>query len=144
MVAAWVASWPPCTFPTPCRRPAPQRSGLRARLWPPVGNCYNSCNAEMPKPCDPKRGQRWCMGQTYRSFWKHFQKSVHSHRFLSTEWGRPSIVKSLIGAARSQTYIQERSVADPGEKTVEHRPTNMTFTNMVSVDERPQSSNIKT
>ncbi|XP_075854127.1 PRELI domain containing protein 3B-like isoform X2 [Microcebus murinus] len=40
---------------------------------------------------------------------------LHSHRLLSTEWGLPSIVKSLI---------------------VELKSTNISFTNMVSVDER--------
>ncbi|XP_063460808.1 uncharacterized protein LOC129397881 [Pan paniscus] len=30
----------------------------RARLSPPVGNCYNSCNAQIPKPCEPEQGLR--------------------------------------------------------------------------------------
>ncbi|KAB0366685.1 hypothetical protein FD754_010841, partial [Muntiacus muntjak] len=36
---------------------------------------------------------------------------LHSHRLLSTEWGLPSIVKSIIGAARTKTstYIQTTS-----------------------------------
>ena len=38
---------------------------------------------------------------------------LHSHRLLSTEWGLPSIVKSIIGAARTKTYMQEYSVVDP-------------------------------
>ncbi|CAD7669179.1 unnamed protein product [Nyctereutes procyonoides] len=59
-----------------------------------------------------------------------------SHRLLSTEWGLPSIVKSLIGAARTKTYVQEHSVVDPVEKTMELKSTNISFTNMVSVDER--------
>ncbi|KAH0521250.1 PRELI domain containing protein 3B [Microtus ochrogaster] len=45
---------------------------------------------------------------------------LHSHRLLSTEWGLPSFVKSLIGAARTKTYVQERSVVDPIKKTMEH------------------------
>nr|XP_025870860.1 PRELI domain containing protein 3B [Vulpes vulpes] len=61
---------------------------------------------------------------------------LHSHRLLSTEWGLPSIVKSLIGAARTKTYVQEHSVVDPVEKTMELKSTNISFTNMVSVDER--------
>uniref|UniRef100_A0A2I3GHT2 PRELI/MSF1 domain-containing protein n=1 Tax=Nomascus leucogenys TaxID=61853 RepID=A0A2I3GHT2_NOMLE len=61
---------------------------------------------------------------------------LHSHRLLSTEWGLPSIVKSLIGAARMKTYIQEHSVVDPVEKTMKLKSTNISFTNMVSVDER--------
>lgn len=61
---------------------------------------------------------------------------LHSDRLLSTEWGMPSIVKSIIGATRTKTYIQEHSVVDPAEKTMELKSTNITFTNMVSVDER--------
>uniref|UniRef100_I3MHV3 PRELI/MSF1 domain-containing protein n=5 Tax=Marmotini TaxID=337730 RepID=I3MHV3_ICTTR len=61
---------------------------------------------------------------------------LHSHRLLSTEWGLPSIVKSLIGSARTKTYVQEHSVVDPVEKTMELKSTNISFTNMVSVDER--------
>ncbi|KAM9296981.1 PRELI domain containing protein 3B [Gastrophryne carolinensis] len=61
---------------------------------------------------------------------------LHSDRLLSTEWGMPSIVKSLIGATRTNTYVQEHSVVDPVEKTMELKSTNITFTNMISVDER--------
>lgn len=61
---------------------------------------------------------------------------LHSHRLLSTEWGLPSIVKSLIGAARTKTYVQEHSVVDPLRRTMELKSTNISFTNMVSVDER--------
>ncbi|XP_077316375.1 PRELI domain containing protein 3B [Lithobates pipiens] len=61
---------------------------------------------------------------------------LHSDRLLSTEWGMPSLVKSIIGATRTRTYVQEHSVVDPAEKTMELKSTNITFTNMVSVDER--------
>ncbi|XP_075032897.1 PRELI domain containing protein 3B [Mixophyes fleayi] len=61
---------------------------------------------------------------------------LHSDRLLSTEWGMPSLVKSLIGASRTKTYIQEHSVVDPVAKTMELKSSNITFTNMVSVDER--------
>lgn len=64
------------------------------------------------------------------------QGRLHSTRLLSTEWGLPSIVKSLIGNVRTCTYIQERSIVDPKEKTFELKSSNITFTNMVSVDER--------
>jgi hypothetical protein len=43
----------------------------------------------------------------------------HSHRLLSTEWDLPSIVNSLIGAARTKTYVQEHSVVDPVKRTTE-------------------------
>lgn len=45
-------------------------------------------------------------------------------------------MKSLIGAARTKTYVQEHSVVDPVKKTMELKSTNISFTNMVSVDER--------
>nr|XP_048676036.1 PRELI domain containing protein 3B isoform X2 [Caretta caretta] len=61
---------------------------------------------------------------------------LHSHRLLSTEWGMPSIVKSLIGACRTKTYVQEHSVVDPVKKTMELKSSNISFTNLVSVDER--------
>ncbi|KPP59028.1 protein slowmo2-like, partial [Scleropages formosus] len=61
---------------------------------------------------------------------------LHSSRLLSAEWGLPSIVKSLIGTTRTCTYIQEHSVVDPKEKLFELKSSNLTFTNMVSVDER--------
>ncbi|KAJ8260295.1 hypothetical protein GJAV_G00179330 [Gymnothorax javanicus] len=64
------------------------------------------------------------------------QGRLHSQRLLSAEWGLPSIVKSLIGASRTCTYIQERSVVDPREKTFELRSSNITGTNLVSVDEK--------
>ncbi|XP_048879118.1 PRELI domain containing protein 3B isoform X2 [Brienomyrus brachyistius] len=64
------------------------------------------------------------------------QGRLHSSRLLSTEWGLPSIVKSLIGITRTCTYIQEQSVVDPKGKTFELKSTNLTFTNLVSVDER--------
>ncbi|KAI5936114.1 PRELI domain containing protein 3B [Manis javanica] len=69
---------------------------------------------------------------------RHIDPSVklHSHRFLSTEWGLPSTVKSLIGVARTKTYVQEHSITDPVEKTMELKSTNISFTNMISVDER--------
>ncbi|KAK7808292.1 hypothetical protein U0070_013974 [Myodes glareolus] len=34
---------------------------------------------------------------------------LHSHRLLSSEWGLPSIVKSLTAAARTKTYVQKHS-----------------------------------
>ncbi|KAM3878082.1 PRELI domain containing protein 3B-like [Diretmus argenteus] len=61
---------------------------------------------------------------------------LHSKRLLSTEWGLPSIVKSIIGNTRTCTYIQEQSLVDPKKKTFELQSSNITFTNLVSVDER--------
>merc|ERR1739838_344478 len=64
------------------------------------------------------------------------QGRLHSNKLLSAEWGLPSIVKSIFGISRTCTYIQEHSVVDPQEKTFELQSSNITFTNMVSVDER--------
>ncbi|XP_068197616.1 PRELI domain containing protein 3B-like [Antennarius striatus] len=64
------------------------------------------------------------------------QGRLHSTRLLSTEWGLPAIAKSIIGATRTCTYVQEHSVVDPKEKTFELKSTNISFTNLVSVDEK--------
>ncbi|XP_006008880.1 PRELI domain containing protein 3A [Latimeria chalumnae] len=75
------------------------------------------------------------------------QGRLHSHRLLSTEWGLPSIVKAILGTNRTLTYIKEHSVVDPMEKKMELCSTNITLTNLVSVDERlvyrphPENSN---
>lgn len=61
---------------------------------------------------------------------------LHSTRLLSAEWGLPSIAKSIIGTTRSCTYVQEHSIVDPKEKTFELKSTNISFTNLVSVDEK--------
>ncbi|XP_013857154.1 protein slowmo homolog 2 [Austrofundulus limnaeus] len=61
---------------------------------------------------------------------------LHSTRLLSTEWGLPAIAKSIIGATRTCTYVQEHSVVDPKQKTFELQSTNISFTNLVSVDEK--------
>ena len=66
----------------------------------------------------------------------HPSGKLHSRRLLSTEWGLPSIVKSLIGAARTKTSVQEYSVVDPVEKTMEFKSTNISLINMVSIDGR--------
>ncbi|CAL8369469.1 unnamed protein product [Lota lota] len=61
---------------------------------------------------------------------------LHSTRLLSTEWGLPSMAMSIIGVTRTCTYVKEHSVVDPKEKTFELQSTNISFTNMVSVDEK--------
>ncbi|VCX37628.1 unnamed protein product [Gulo gulo] len=58
---------------------------------------------------------------------------LRSHTLLST--GLSSIVKSLIGAARTKTQVQEHSVVDPTEETMELQSTNILFTNTISVVE---------
>ncbi|KAM9806194.1 PRELI domain containing protein 3A isoform X2 [Syngnathus typhle] len=61
---------------------------------------------------------------------------LHSHRLLSTEWGLPAIVRAILGTNRLQTYVKEHSVVDPEEKKMELCSTNITLTNLISVDER--------
>ncbi|XP_037662031.1 PRELI domain containing protein 3A isoform X2 [Choloepus didactylus] len=90
---------------------------------------------------------------------------LHSHRLLSTEWGLPALVKAvslgrrrhgdcsagipgtprrcacelhpvILGTSRTLTYIKEHSIVDPVEKRMELCSTNITLTNLVSVDER--------
>uniref|UniRef100_A0A3Q0SZV1 PRELI domain containing 3B n=1 Tax=Amphilophus citrinellus TaxID=61819 RepID=A0A3Q0SZV1_AMPCI len=61
---------------------------------------------------------------------------LHSTRLLSTEWGLPSLAKSMFGVTRTCTYVQEHSVVDPKEKIFELQSTNISFTNLVSVDEK--------
>ncbi|XP_067095587.1 PRELI domain containing protein 3B-like [Osmerus mordax] len=64
------------------------------------------------------------------------QGRLHSRRLLSTEWGLPSMANTLIGMTRTCTYVHEHSVVDPKEKTFELKSSNISFTNMVSVDEK--------
>ncbi|XP_029291031.1 PRELI domain containing protein 3B-like isoform X1 [Cottoperca gobio] len=61
---------------------------------------------------------------------------LHSTRLLSTEWGLPGMAKSMFGVTRTCTYVQEHSVVDPKEKSFELKSTNISFTNLVSVDEK--------
>uniref|UniRef100_A0A3B3U378 PRELI domain containing 3A n=2 Tax=Poecilia latipinna TaxID=48699 RepID=A0A3B3U378_9TELE len=61
---------------------------------------------------------------------------LHSHRLLSTEWGLPSIVRAILGTNHTQTYVKEHSIVDPEVKKMELCSTNITLTNLISVDER--------
>uniref|UniRef100_A0A087YKP7 PRELI domain containing 3A n=2 Tax=Poecilia TaxID=8080 RepID=A0A087YKP7_POEFO len=61
---------------------------------------------------------------------------LHSHRLLSTEWGLPSIVRAILGTNHTQTYVKEHSIVDPEVKKMELSSTNITLTNLISVDER--------
>ncbi|XP_036395780.1 PRELI domain containing protein 3A isoform X2 [Megalops cyprinoides] len=61
---------------------------------------------------------------------------LHSHRLLSTEWGLPGIVRAILGTNRTLTYVKEHSIVDPEKKEMELCSTNITLTNLVSVDER--------
>ncbi|XP_054897977.1 PRELI domain containing protein 3A isoform X1 [Poeciliopsis prolifica] len=61
---------------------------------------------------------------------------LHSHRLLSTEWGLPSIVRAILGTNHTQTYVKEHSIVDREVKKMELCSTNITLTNLISVDER--------
>ncbi|CAL8254160.1 unnamed protein product [Arctogadus glacialis] len=61
---------------------------------------------------------------------------LHSSRLLTADWGMPSMAMSMIGITRSFTYAQEHSIVDPKEKTFELKSTNISFTNIISVDEK--------
>ncbi|KAM6968225.1 PRELI domain containing protein 3A [Aplochiton taeniatus] len=61
---------------------------------------------------------------------------LHSHRLLSTEWGIPAIVRAVLGNIQTLTYVKEHSIVDREEKKMELCSTNITLTNLVSVDER--------
>ncbi|XP_075868611.1 PRELI domain containing protein 3A isoform X2 [Nelusetta ayraudi] len=61
---------------------------------------------------------------------------LHSHRLLSTEWGLPSIVRAILGTSQTHTYVKEHSIVNPDEKKMELCSTNITLTNLISVDER--------
>ncbi|NP_001086156.1 PRELI domain containing protein 3A [Xenopus laevis] len=64
------------------------------------------------------------------------QGRLHSQRLLCTEWGLPSLVRAILGTSRTLTYIKEHSVVDPVEKKMVLCSTNISLTNLVSVDER--------
>ncbi|XP_036060465.1 PRELI domain containing protein 3A isoform X2 [Onychomys torridus] len=49
---------------------------------------------------------------------------LHSLRLLSTEWGLPVLVRAILGANRTLTYIKERSVVDPAARKMELCSTN--------------------
>ncbi|KAM4841107.1 PRELI domain containing protein 3A [Thomomys bottae] len=61
---------------------------------------------------------------------------LHSLRLLSTEWGLPVLARAILGTSRTFTYVRECSVVDPAEKKMELCSTNITLTNLVSVNER--------
>lgn len=79
-VGASVASLPQWAAQTLHRRLAPDDVNFRARPRPPIRNCYNSCNAEILKPYEPKDGWGWCTGQTHRCLWKVAQPYTSQHR----------------------------------------------------------------
>nr|XP_046188852.1 PRELI domain containing protein 3A isoform X2 [Oncorhynchus gorbuscha] len=47
-----------------------------------------------------------------------------------------SYERSILGTSHTRTYVKEHSIVDPEEKKMELYSTNITLTNLVSVDER--------
>lgn len=60
--------------------------------------------------------------------------TLHSHRLLSTAWGLPGWVTRLIGMDRV-CYASEHSQVDPRKRTFTLKTRNVTFCNVVTVDE---------
>ncbi|XP_076470409.1 PRELI domain containing protein 3B-like [Babylonia areolata] len=62
------------------------------------------------------------------------QGVLHSHRLLSTAWGLPGWVTKLIGMDRV-CYASEHSQVDPGKRTFTLKTRNITFCNVVTINE---------
>lgn len=69
---------------------APDDLNFRAHLWPPIGNCCNSCNVETLNPMNPRMAGVDVLGTHIDASGK-----LHSHIHASIQQGLPSIVKSL-------------------------------------------------
>lgn len=59
---------------------------------------------------------------------------LHSHRLISTSWGLPGWVTKLVGMDKV-AYVSEHSEVDPHRKRFILRARNLTFCNVVTVDE---------
>ncbi|XP_041375118.1 PRELI domain containing protein 3B-like [Gigantopelta aegis] len=59
---------------------------------------------------------------------------LQTHRLMSTSWGLPSWVTRLVGMDRV-CYAKEHSEVDPSTKTMKLKTRNLTFCNVVNVDE---------
>lgn len=60
---------------------------------------------------------------------------LRSHRLLSTKWGIPDWATKLIGAD-GIGHASEHSQVDPKNKTMEMKTRNLTFCNMITIDEK--------
>ncbi|KAL4235048.1 PRELI-like [Mactra antiquata] len=60
---------------------------------------------------------------------------LRSHRLLSTRWGLPNWAIKLIGAD-GVGHASEHSQVDPANKTMEMKTRNITFCNMITIDEK--------
>ncbi|XP_002740119.1 PRELI domain containing protein 3B-like [Saccoglossus kowalevskii] len=63
------------------------------------------------------------------------QGRLVSHRLMCTEWGLPMWVQKLVGVDRA-CYASEHSVVDRKRKTFVLRTNNVTFSNLVAINEQ--------
>ncbi|XP_064598930.1 PRELI domain containing protein 3B-like [Liolophura sinensis] len=59
---------------------------------------------------------------------------LKSHRLMSTAWGLPTWAVNILGASES-CYASEHSEVDPSSKTMTLRSRNVSFCNIISIDE---------
>ncbi|CAH1391570.1 unnamed protein product [Nezara viridula] len=60
--------------------------------------------------------------------------NLHTHRLVSSKWGLPKWVQTLIGPANI-CYASEHSIVNPKTKSMTLKTTNVTFGKFVAVDE---------
>merc|ERR1712108_134677 len=60
---------------------------------------------------------------------------LHSHRIVSSDWGLADWVQRLIGANKV-CYASEYSTVDPKNRLMEMRSKNMSFCNVVNMEEK--------
>merc|ERR1711934_640859 len=60
---------------------------------------------------------------------------LHSHRIISSDWGLADWVQRLIGANKV-CYASEYSTVDPKNRLMEMRSKNMSFCNVVNMEEK--------
>jgi hypothetical protein len=59
---------------------------------------------------------------------------LHTHRIISSRWGLPSWVQSIIGSPHVM-YANEKSEVDTKERTMTLKTRNITFCKYIAVDE---------
>lgn len=122
-----------------CRRlPCCDRKSVKMKIWTsehifnhPWETVTKAAMQKYPNPMNPSVFGVDVMDRSVDT-----EGRLHSTRLLSTEWGLPALAKSMFGVTRTCTYVQEHSVVDPKQQTFELQSTNISFTNLVSVDEK--------
>nr|XP_051708151.1 PRELI domain containing protein 3A isoform X2 [Oryctolagus cuniculus] len=112
-----------------------------------MGHRDQGCHAEVPEPDEPVRGGRGRAGARCGRPGAAAQPAPAQHRVGTAQpraSGEPAgarrcpgrSLSEILGTSRTLTYIKEHSVVDPAEKKMELCSTNITLTNLVSVNER--------